>query len=843
MKRFKKAITLFATLALCVSALGGCGTDNGGNKPKEDGGIVDLTGQTNLASSVTYSNDVANGVQAYYGSTGEYERNEYIVKNKVSAFSHVLKDGGKTVGYFCNSESGVYLENTMDVYILNGGERIYAKKSPTDGRINTVDLGYYYYSVNVRDLTFEGIPCYLEKIYHTYSDKVNEQFRIVSEGMTDENEAIGFEVKINRATVSKLEISDGTTVTSDIGGFNSESVEYVAFDIKGAGVIGFIFGGENEKVTVEQTDKYIVLRQEASLGDNGLKMNEDFTFGNRIYNDETHSFDGIRKEAVTELNPLSANNIKVKDEDGAKYVGYDRLKGCYEFYLNGEGFNSAYYKQPDKKFLEKIEITGDGYDRKLYVYVHTDFPLEGASVLDENDVLIPLPVQVSKNFGHEKEEPVYDPADKIYGDSYLPIVVEKNSAKKFTVVNAYMNWGLYPLKQLSSISYYVSYYHLSTGVTETNCIAPYYAIKGPSLNYGSFGKSWFLPDFRGRSGDMWTDGDPQFNSAGMLMSVNSDYGDILCDYTGSDISSSGLTYADLDYSFISNDGAYEYTMRHVEMPQTDETRTYYTISVKFLKDVTYEKGSFSLASFNGRNSTYKYSAYIDENGAEKVVNCVGSSATEPVIYTLNKDSSYFTLYGINERGVETANFGCIVKNFNVTVGGKESDVKPAYLNDWQGNLDYASLTLSKDVSFKAGDTINTDVIFLSYGTVGQENYDNVKKVYADSVTNPVTLTAMNGEAVKDGYVPTVKAVNDKATFAVSGGVSAGNSVNYAVKISGVSKLGKPKIYEYVNGEWKEYVYSSADGFDGYSVINENGKLTYSFVFAQTEAGRMFRFEI
>ena len=359
MKRFKKAIALFATLALCVSALGGCGTDNGGNKPKEDGGIVDLTGQTNLASSVTYSNDVANGVQAYYGSTGEYERNEYIVKNKVSAFSHVLKDGGKTVGYFCNSESEVYLENTMDVYILNGGERIYAKKSPTDGRINTVDLGYYYYSINVRDLTFEGIPCYLEKIYHTYSDKVNEQFRIVSEGMTDENEAIGFEVKINRATVSKLEISDGTTVTSDIGGFNPESVEYVAFDIKGAGVIGFIFGGENEKVTVEQTNKYIVLRQEASLGDNGLKMNEDFTFGNRIYNDETHSFDGIRKEAVTELNPLSANNIKVKDEDGAKYVGYDRLKGCYEFYLNGEGFNSAYYKQPEQS--DRRDLSGGGY--------------------------------------------------------------------------------------------------------------------------------------------------------------------------------------------------------------------------------------------------------------------------------------------------------------------------------------------------------------------------------------------------------------------------------------------------------------------------------------------------
>ena len=103
------------------------------------------------------------------------------------------------------------------------------------------------------------------------------------------------------------------------------------------------------------------------------------------------------------------------------------------------------------------------------------------------------------------------------------------------------------------------------------------------------------------------------------MSVNSDFGSTLCEYTGSDIRSSGLTYADLDYSYVSDDGAFEYTMRHVEMPQADENRTYYRIYVRFLKDVTYEKGSFSLASFNGRNCTYKYSSYLDENGDEKKV--------------------------------------------------------------------------------------------------------------------------------------------------------------------------------------------------------------------------------
>ncbi len=61
-------------------------------------------------------------------------------------------------------------------------------------------------------------------------------------------------------------------------------------------------------------------------------------------------------------------------------------------------------------------------------------------------------------------------------------------------------------KQISSVQFFVPYYHLSTGVTETNCIAPYY-VDGKNL--------WTLPDFRAMSAPLWA-GQPQHTSGGRL---------------------------------------------------------------------------------------------------------------------------------------------------------------------------------------------------------------------------------------------------------------------------------------------------------------------------------------
>jgi hypothetical protein len=223
------------------------------------------------------------------------------------------------------------------------------------------------------------------------------------------------------------------------------------------------------------------------------------------------------------------------------------------------------------------------------------------------------------------------------------------------------------------------------------------------------------------------------------------------------------------------------------------------------------------------------------------------------IYKLHKNGSYFAYYAINEAVENTGedimdarkdvgNFGVIVKDQKITVNGESSDVGLAFLNDFKGTLNYGSLTLDSNVSFKAGDTISVDLVLLPFGIAGQEHCDNVRNVYNDTVVNALQTTATVGEVVQDTWLPTVKAENNVAEFTIVGGVSENTQeANYTVKIEGCTLLKTPKIQEYVNGAWVDYQYSTEIGFDGYAVACENETLTYSFVFRAKDEGRTFRF--
>lgn len=811
-------------------------------EPKEED-VIDLSGQTNFAQTVTTAQSYANKVQAYYEDN---ERTSYNVENSNMSLQHALT-GKKLVTSLRNDEGGEYLFNTLDSYVVFNGETYYGSDGLSDARINTTKLGYYYYSTYVRDMNFESfIPLHLEKAYHVYSDRVRQQFRIIAEDKSDYVTEFGHEIKVTRSRVEKFEISDGTgTITSlENGTYVYDNPDYIALDIKNAGVCGIVTAGQNTKVKVVVNAKYYVIRQYVAL--NGVKAADEATFANGLYTDKTHDFEDIRKSAEEEKTPLTAEDITVEAKDGAAFVGYNKLTGAYNFAINGHGFNEAYFKQPQKKYFESIKLNGKD-DRVIYIAVQTAYPLEGAALVDKDEKLLPVPLQVGKNFGHEKEEPIYNPLDTIYGETIMPLSVKSGTEYEFTVVNAYQKWGNYDLKQLSSIEYFISYYHLSTGVSETNCIAPYYS----AFASGPVGYAWILPDFRGCSEDLWADtekqtGDPQYNSVGTLCGPTDNYGLSMGNYISSDIASSGLTYADLDYTYLSEDGNYVYTMRHVEMPQKDESRTYYTIDFTFLKDTEIDNEKFSIIGFDGRKGTYSNAAYLDENGTHRVVeNPTQKGAAS--FYKLNKNGSYFAYYGLpTSLKEETGNFGCIVKDYSITVNGKKSDVGLAFLNDFRtnkhfGNLNYGSLTLDSSVSFKKGDTISVDLILLPCGKIGQTDFSNVINVYNDSVKNAIKAEASVGEVGSDTWIPTVIAENNACEFTLTGGVSEGTpNVIYTVKVQGFTKLTVPKIYEKVNGEWQEYSFSTELGYDGYGVSCENGKLTYSFVFTQSGSGRTFK---
>ena len=845
----RKGIALFLALILAAGAAG-CGESSSKPNPEPtpsvipEKKVVDLTGQTALSETVTKSNQYANGVQAYYVDD---ERNAYVVSNRNTDLYHELS-GKKFVSSFRNKQGEEYLYNTMDAYVVYGGEYYYGSDGPTDARVNTTKLGYYYYSTYVRDMSFDdAVPLHLEKAYHTYSDRTQQQYRIIAEDKTNYLTEFGYEVKVKRSRVAGIELRDGDEVINALenGTYTFDNLGYIGLNIAKAGVVGLITVGQGTKVSVTVNAKNYVIRQYLPL--DGISALDEETFANRLYTDETHSFGGIRKAYAEETELFTEKNVSVEAKDGARFVGYNRLTGAYEFTIDGQGFNESYYKQPQKKYFESVKVSGAKDDRIIYLSIKTVFPLEGAAVADKDEKLLPIPLQVGKNFGHEKEEPIYNPSDAKYGETIMPLAVKANEEYEFTVVNAYQKWGNFDLKQLSSIEYFISYYHLSTGVTETNCIAPYFSAGAK----GGFGVAWVLPDFRGCSGNFWADdntqtGDPQYNSVGTLCSPTGNYGLSMGNYQSSDIAYSGLTYADLTYSYLSSDGSYAYSMRHVEMPQKDESRTYYTIEFTFLEDTYIDNEAFSIIGFDGRKGTYQHSAYLDENGNHiELTNPTRKG--DAAIYKLNKNGSYFTYYGLpSALRDETGNFGCIIKNYSIIADGQKSDVGLAFLNDFRSNptfgeLNYGSLTLDRSVSFKKGDKISVDVVLLPYGLVGQDNCDNVIKVYNDSVKNAITIDASVGTVVADTWIPTVAAQNGVAEFTVSGGTYGdGAEVNYAVKVQGFDLLTRPKIYEKVNGEWIPYDYATELGYDGYGVLCENEKLTYTFVFAQNSVGRTFR---
>jgi hypothetical protein len=65
--------------------------------------------------------------------------------------------------------------------------------------------------------------------------------------------------------------------------------------------------------------------------------------------------------------------------------------------------------------------------------------LECAVILDESNMMLPIPLEVSKNFS-EKEEPLYNCGDATYGETFFPMLIKAGERNYVTVLNIYQNW-------------------------------------------------------------------------------------------------------------------------------------------------------------------------------------------------------------------------------------------------------------------------------------------------------------------------------------------------------------------------------------------------------------------
>ncbi len=726
----------------------------------------------------------------------------------------------------------------------------------------------------------------LQRSFHTYSDKLHHLIQLSTETTIADVASVEMVTKINADTVNAIVVKDASGWKYTLEGVDWATAQYVGFDIKDAGVFGYILPVYNEdaygksahvgsgtlKVTL--SDGVYTVTQTKIPTNNKLIPSasktanaNDFYMGQRIYTDLNHDFAEFIKEAENERHPLTAENIVVDTTcNEAEFVSYDPLRGSYVFTLSGSDFNKSYYIHQNRQYRVKFTVTGDDRDRQTYFMTHMSDSggVESAVLLGEGDLLLPVPMEVCKNFGGDGDKTIFDLDDFMYSEVYFPMIIDAGETKEYTVVHAYQNWGVFPLKQISSIEYHQPFYHLSTGVTETNCIVPF-PQAGPGLS-----------DHRAMSAPFWGS-QPQHTSGGghVFMHFTNEQGKaVISNTTDATIDSHGPTYSDITLDYISSDDRIKATYTHMEMPQTDENRAYYEMTYTFLEDVSFtdfvNQFKFYRCTDNDATGWYQRIGYLDKNNNYQVASALHDQSGKKQKFVLGNDRPYFTFFDMADCSpddgthVGYVNISFLINNYQIIQNGVDitSTTNFAITNYSNTENDFIQLSLDLGkVTFKKGDTIKINAILMPWGShllndgvedVANGNYEyttvldngeqymdkNVRDVRENSLgANLFKATANNNCTVLANkvFLPEVKTTNGQsAEFTLSGGNS-----NSTVRVYGFDKLTVPVIEEYVDGQWVAYNVASINKlddrdfgyyYDGYMVYyDEDGTYSYSFV--------------
>ena len=731
--------------------------------------------------------------------------------------------------------------------------------------------------ISLLKLEDTGAPDLLmDRNLNVYSDKLHQVIRLIAMNDVTGVEEVGLVTRIAADTVDKLIVKDKNRRHDSLDEVDWNSAEYVGFDIKNVGVFGYILPAHEScgTLTVTLDDGYYVIKQTAvpEMGEiKAIKIADstadpvvnnyvgkstdpytsenDFIFGHRIYTDESHRFNDFLAQAKIEREPLTSENITVKADEsaGGSFDGYDPLRGIYCFTINDNtSFGDAMKYHPNKHYPLSFTITGDDRDRNIYVMAYSfTTSLECSAVLDKNDMMLPLPIQTSKNFRNEFEEPIFSWGDIRYSESRIPITVHAEEVVEMKILHLYMNWGNYPLKQISSIQFVSPYYHMSTGVTETNCISNQYNGIYQQKNLQ------MLPDHRAMSAPTFDSG-TQHTAGGnhyFLRYTDSENNYYASENIHNSIESAGPTYNSITLDYLSDDGKIKASYTHMEFPQLDENRAFYTMEYEVLEDVSFKNFArdFTFYSMSGYVN-YEKLGYLDENNESRVVDV--NLTEKEVYYQLGNECPYFDLFKCSSSN-DYVNTSFIVYNAQFVIGGEA--MSPVFVVAEKGRQ--ARLTLDlEEVTLKKGDHFTINVIIMPWGSQ-ETDYSsdapdkNVRDVRENSLLDPLAATVLNSntEIIESPFLPRIKSVDGmSAEFKLSGGEN-----NVAFRVYGMKKLTAPKLYELIEGEWKLTDVSSlnhpdseenANAYDGYSVFYDgDGTFSYAFIADMTgDAERTFK---
>lgn len=798
------------------------------------------------SENIAYAKYLENGVYNQYLNN---DRTIWYFQNRNMTFTYD-RDKLHAFSSITNLDGVSYVENTGFGYIINAeGEVLTSantKNSASDYMTNTYELGYYYYQSHVfgenfsrsKDLGFIE----QDRTFHVYSDKFNLEQHLITTKEVKGLSGYGqyFDVEIDR--VEALVVKDANGTHDTLEGVDWASAEYVGFDVKEAGIFGIILAPDlkhdSGELTVTEVDGFYRVDQRIAF-ESAVDIPEatHYYFACRVYTDATHDFDEFLVTAEGERNPIPTTNIVTTDgEDGSYVVGYDALRGAYVIFVDGQAMEQIWHQY----FSTGIKLFNTDVDRKIYMMTNNGIGVvENAVFIDGDGQVLPIAPEVCKNFGGDFVDPVHTPpGDPGYSNVYFPLVLKAGEIREFTILNLHQSWGSFALKQLSSVAFFAPYYHFSIGVCETNCISP----------DGVTGKDyWFLPDFRPLSGTVWNNGF-QCDAIGthhLLQFTDANGVEGAIENNRAVIDSSGPIYADITNHYSTLDGRADISYRHVELPQTDENRTYYSINMSVNDEIAISdfRNTFELYGFSGRFFHFENTEYLNTDGG--ITQIKHDSYGHEDTYVLGNEHPFYAVWGINwdtTDGNEFStfpNFAVIIKDWDIVIGG-EKFTGNFIVREYSVESDRvtrATLSLDLgDVTLQPGDHINVNLILLPWGGDKSVDISNVLNVRNDSMVSPYKITPTVGSVIQDTYVPKVMSENGTAEFTISDGDNIA-----AIRVYGLSKYQRPVIQEKVNGEWVEYDTRGSDytryefSNDGYMVYYD-GDGTYSVAFAVDMTG-------
>ncbi len=518
-------------------------------------------------------------------------------------------------------------------------------------------------------------------------------------------------------------------------------------------------------------------------------------------------------ELNAQLNPLTTDHLKLIKGMNLKF---DPQRGDYVIAShNPGGFSYHYYENPNAYLMAKMEVINEPIPRCIYIRHEVGSGSKGqvecGVVIDAQDQVVPVLVQISKNFAGEKEEKFYNPTDTPFSEIIYPIFLDSEERREFGSLQLYQNWGNHPLKQFSSLGAWMDYYHMSTGVTETTCYVPFKFYTGISI-----------ADLRGMSGRMW-ESQPQHDNVGGHVFMEYEPSDLPgrkvdLEYLGTRFHSTGPNWAHVTLSYLSSDERLQMELETFEYPQLDELRNFIRLRVKALDDIPIDRWSrdFRLMQIDTRTQSLRYQnvTWIDQ--ADNIVTRklkfddtwvlegepLSGKAPSAVLWNSPKGNNAFILEEWRGRLG-----GKPIHSWGISCEGRATG---------DSNLVLHPITDAKGL--KKGDTFEVDLFIMPFG---KENSDFQAAMLERQRygLDPVKLTVQSGGQKIQNFPPRIRWIQGPLNFSIQGGYST-----VAVLIEGLPDFKGWNLQKEINGKWVK-----VRPADGKSVLSIQGEGEQRFV--------------